>query len=479
MSDSSDTKSFELRDFPDWLGPALVKDLRRGLKLRGFTATFLCLIIAITFLLVGAILTDGSESVMGVVWIPVAITLLVAQPLRGMTAIVEERKLETLPLIQLTRLNALKIVSGKWSALAFQTVLLTVALLPYMVLGHFLGGFEFTQNVLTLLVLTVFSLVLTAVMVALSVVTLALVRSLMAAAVLGPILISLLTGGVAMMFSGDFSTFEPSALLIVLGVSAAVGAFLIYYLLSAAASQIALPGTENHSTRRRLVALIVVALIGGVGALMSHSSALTGVIDVEPLFIIPLYFIAGVVVTDCLVDPAGTSVRTARQFLGKRVFSYWFAPGWPSGWLFALTVAVLSWLATALIIGYDAHFDDEEWGFVLAGTSALFAPGAIALLMPKGRQAPLNSYLLAHLILLAVSALVAILAGMSSTSGFLALTPWTNMALADGSSSDTALSIVASFVHVGFATTIWIIKSSPFRKKFSEQFAEAAASARK
>jgi len=475
MSDTSVAPAHDLRDFPDWLDPALVKDLRRGLKMRGFTATYLCLILALTLLLGGAILFDSGDSVMNVVWFPVAITLMLIQPMRGTNAIVEERKLETLPLIQLTRLNAFRILFGKWMALAFQTFLITVSLLPYMVLGHFLGGFEFAQNVLLLLLLTVFSLVLTAVTVALSVVTLVVVRTL---ATIGIFLFTFqftVMGISGSMIMGSSEFLEPQTLLMLLGVSTVIGAFLIYYLLSAGASQIALPGTENHSTRRRIVAFIVVALIGIVGVVIDSFA----VAFEEAFLLIPLFFVGAVTAIDCLVDPAGTSIRTARQFAKRLKLGVVLAPGWPFGWAFAALMTVLLVIITAVLTS-DLRaglpdFDDEAWGFLLAGIAAIFVPGALAVLLPKARQFPFNYYLLALVVVAALAALTGVLAEISDFEELLVLNPFTNMALADGSSSDTALSIVASCIHLGISATIFVIVGAGFRSKFRKQLADARA----
>ena len=459
----------ELKDFPDWLSPALVKDLRRGLKLKGFSFTYLALIIALTFLLAATILASGSAAVMGFIWLPVCLVLLVVQPIRGLSAIPEERNLETLPLIQLTRLGAFKILFGKWAALAFQTGLLTVALVPYMVLGHFLGGFEFTQNVLILLLATAFSLVLTAVTVSLSVIKNAVLRSLMGIAVVGPFLISLLSGGFSIAFSGGFSFFDASSLTATLAVTVTLGAFIVYYLISSGASQIAIAGAENHSTRRRVLALAVLLLLAAVSIFGHEIESLLGAADISPFVSIPASFLTFIVVIDCLLDPAGTSIRTARQFIGKRFFAWLFAPGWPFGWLFALLCLLIYWPSSAILHG---ETNDDEFAAVgLASTAIALLPGALALLLPNGRERPLNAYFLAQLIFTAAATLLLIVGGISSTEGIWTLLPHSNVFYAG--SEDESVSIVWSIIHLLAAFTVALSLGMHYRAKLANQISEA------
>ncbi len=464
----------DLRDFPDWLSPALVKDLRRGLKLKGFSFTFLALIIALTFLLAATILSgSGSATVMGFVWIPVALALLVVQPTRGLSAIPEERSLQTLPLIQLTRLNAFRILFGKWSALAFQTALLTIALVPYMVLGHFLGGFEFTQNVLILLLLTGFSLILTAVTVALSVIKIAIVRTLMGLAVVGPFLLTLLSGGISSIFrGGGFGMFDASALAGVLLVTIILGTFMVFYLISSGASQIAIAGAENHSTRRRLIALGVIILGGVLCVFADNLESAFGIADLEPFIFIPYILIITAVVIDCVIDPAGSSLRIAKQFKGKRLASAFLSPGWPSGWFFAIVALLIFWICSGLLFGeLTGAGADEFIAAALAGSALVFVPGAIALLLPKGREAPLNSFFLAQLICVVAAILVAIVGGISDLEGMFALIPHSNIFLAMDNGEEE-ISIFCSVLHLLAAFIIALTCGAVYRSRLRAQIAE-------
>jgi hypothetical protein len=90
------------------------------------------------------------------------------QPLRALVSISDEQKASTLDLVQLTSLSSWKIVWGKWSALAGQTLLLAVSLLPYELLSYFMGGYDVVASSIQWLMLLGFSLGFTAFALALS-----------------------------------------------------------------------------------------------------------------------------------------------------------------------------------------------------------------------------------------------------------------------------------------------------------------------
>src|SRR6188474_3353491 len=131
-------------DFADWLSPILVKELRQGLKSRAFVVTFIIVQVVMILLVGMQLLTlagGGGRGAMdafdGFFWAFVWLPLLVMMPARGLTAVSEEVKANTLDLVQLTRLSAFRIVFGKWVALVSQTFLLVAAILPYAVLRYF------------------------------------------------------------------------------------------------------------------------------------------------------------------------------------------------------------------------------------------------------------------------------------------------------------------------------------------------------
>src|SRR5438309_1669501 len=110
-------------DFADWLSPMLVKELRQGVRNRLFVTTFILLQGAMLLTMAMTLLDAGdgsrSDSTM-FFWGILGVGILVILPLGGLNAIGGELKANTLELIFLTRLTALRIVAGKWLAILAQ-----------------------------------------------------------------------------------------------------------------------------------------------------------------------------------------------------------------------------------------------------------------------------------------------------------------------------------------------------------------------
>ena len=128
-------------DFPAWLSPMVVKELRQGVQSGAFAWTFIGLQAAMfLFLSWGMTAIDpevrgpGREFFQFFFWLIVAVGVLFVLPLRGLGSISGERAGNNLDLVRLTRLSATKIVFGKWLAIVAQGALLVAAVLPYLVL---------------------------------------------------------------------------------------------------------------------------------------------------------------------------------------------------------------------------------------------------------------------------------------------------------------------------------------------------------
>ena len=107
-------------DFSDRLSPMLVKELRQGLRTNLFTAAFILLqVFMVLSLMIGAAFSGGGEDTSGgFFWMFITVTLLGVMPVRGFSALHKENQINTMDLIQLTRLSAWRITWGKWLALA-------------------------------------------------------------------------------------------------------------------------------------------------------------------------------------------------------------------------------------------------------------------------------------------------------------------------------------------------------------------------
>lgn len=146
-----------LSDFPDWLGPMLVKELRQGLKARAFVTTFVGLqIVLVLVTIYHAILygrnpaTFDGNGLGALFWALIAVQLLLVTPVRALGALANERKANTLELIYMTGLTPWRIAWGKWASLMFQALLFLMAVLPYAILRYFFGSMNLAEEMLSL-----------------------------------------------------------------------------------------------------------------------------------------------------------------------------------------------------------------------------------------------------------------------------------------------------------------------------------------
>ncbi len=145
---------FALRDFPDWLSPVLVKELRQGLRSRAFLVTFVLLhlvmgvyllLAALSFELHSFASQDGRTHFSDFTpfdvffWIILAVPLLIVLPMRGSRVLSEEFSGAKMDMIYLTHLGTAGVVLGKWVAVNAMIVLFVIAVLPYLLARYFLG----------------------------------------------------------------------------------------------------------------------------------------------------------------------------------------------------------------------------------------------------------------------------------------------------------------------------------------------------
>ena len=147
-------------DFADRWPPMAVKELRQGLRSRGFLFPFLALhllilaAVAIEFLLTraGGTPTDWQRALStapGFSWIVVHVVVAGLMPLRLMDSLRSETDGGNTELLLLGGLSRWQIVRGKWLVQATLTLLTLVSLLPYMLVRYFFGGIELLPNLFT------------------------------------------------------------------------------------------------------------------------------------------------------------------------------------------------------------------------------------------------------------------------------------------------------------------------------------------
>ena len=104
-------------DFPSWLSPMLVRELRQGVQSGGFAWTFVVLQGLMFLLMSWAVTNLGANPGSGistffnvVFWLMVAAVMAFIVPLRALTSVSSERPGNNLDLVRLTRLSATRII---------------------------------------------------------------------------------------------------------------------------------------------------------------------------------------------------------------------------------------------------------------------------------------------------------------------------------------------------------------------------------
>src|SRR5882724_4477643 len=102
------------RDFPGWLSPMLVKELRQGLRTRGFVGALVIFQIVMLVLMLAALASQTAQnptarmSGAGITgaffWAVISVQLLIVTPFRALGGLQHEVESRTLDLLLLTRL---------------------------------------------------------------------------------------------------------------------------------------------------------------------------------------------------------------------------------------------------------------------------------------------------------------------------------------------------------------------------------------
>jgi hypothetical protein len=331
-------------DFPSWLSPMLVRELRQGVQSGGFAWTFVVLQGLMFLLMSWAVTNLGSNPGRGVsevfnvfFWLIVGAVVAVVVPLRALTAVSSERPGNNLDLVRLTRLSATRIILGKWLAVVAQGGLVALAVMPYLVLRYFFGGVNVVRDLQAFGWVVAVSMVVAAWAVAVS--TLAAWARIAVSLACGVGVLFLwglwMEGAVSRMLG--FVSFETR--LAILGL---LGLYTVAFLEFAAA-RIA-PPAENHAVRKRGLALVVAMLWIGVGAWGTSSAALWTMAATMPLVVCWA-------VESLLESHSGVrSLYTGFARLGGpgRVAAAVLSPGWATGVPFLLVL--FAWCLTGWIM---------------------------------------------------------------------------------------------------------------------------------
>jgi len=368
-------------DFPAWLSPMLVKELRQGVQSGAFAWTFILLQVGMFLLMAFWLLyrseapggrLDVNQTFHGFFWSLFGIAATCVLPLRASGSMAAERVGNTLDLLRLTHLSSTQIVVGKWIAVMAQVLLIATAVLPYLVLQYFFGGLDLVTDLFSFVVV----LLVAAVMTAGSLATAGqspLIRGLVVMFLIIGVPNAL--GGSSVLGAATLSPW--SSLPAIFAVAALLtGAMLVY-----AAAAIA-PPAENHAGRVRILALFATAIAIAAGA-----GDWFGPVTSAFVILVSLVLVTGIAIAELTNDPVelmSIHAPFARLGIVGRLAAMVLTPGWATAVCFTLVAA--TGLAIAVIGGFPGRSPTSEplHPFVL-GTAAILFPLPLMLRFPPGQ----------------------------------------------------------------------------------------------
>ena len=463
-----------LTDFPDRISPMLVKELRQGLRAKTFIAVFLSLQVFLGIMLLSASATSASDRagsvVSGMIFTFFSIAVLVVQPIRGVTALSSEIKGNTIDMMVLTRLSAWRIVFGKWVALVSQSGLILATIIPYLILRYFFGGMNLVGEVVLLALIFLTSMALTAVTVGLSGSSSAIIRAiipLFGTPLLFIGLISMMFGPGGRQLTDSCSLDSPESLISV-GIYVLALTYLGGSTLSLGASLIA-PAAENHSSFRRIVALM--GMLGMLAAVYFSNIEKGLSLMLISLIGTPAVLIA--LTESAMLVPTVCRPFVKRGALGKAVGLFLY-PGLASGIFFTVLIAGIG--ITACLMKSDISAFDEQSAVILGYLGALLFPAVIQAFFFRGDGQRVANYLLLMIGSGIITGILSALTEAMSNRDFLWLFVWNPTVLMAmvgmGRFDHNALLIAAVTINLIFMT-ILLIKALSFMKGNRETIRQA------
>lgn len=431
----------KLNDFSDRLPPMLVKELRQGLRAKTFVGVFLGLQLFLGIVMLFATSASGlngaGEVVSGIIFLFFSLAVLVVQPLRAINALHTEIKSTTLDMMVLTRLNARRIVAGKWASIVGQTLLLFVSIVPYLILRYFFGGMNLFAELLALGSICLFSACLTAFNVGLSSNAAIIVRGIV------PLIIAVFIFGFLMAMVSEFDDFlefftlaDPDAMAIYAGLVIA-SIYFAWVIFSLGVSAIA-PAAENHSTLNRIIALVMMA----IAALILHLA--NADVEVIPFMIGAVAFPA---LLSSLTEPNFLLPRVTLPFVRRgaigKFCGLFLYPCWTSGIHFSALLSVVV-LAVGGIVAMSAsgyRYGEEEFGILCSLTGSALFPAVMLAFFQKKIQNRLGFYLAILIASFALTLALVAVADSTNADGAIWLFAWlppVHLYLIDQAGSGTA-----------------------------------------
>jgi len=457
---AADLSTEKLNDFSDRLPPMLVKELRQGLRAKTFVGVFLGLQLFLGIVMLFATTASGldgaGEAVSRIIFLFFSLAVLVVQPLRAINALHSEIKSTTLDMMVLTRLNARRIVAGKWASIVGQTLLLFVSIVPYLILRYFFGGMNLFAELLALGSICAFSACLTAFNIGLSSNAAIIVRGIVPM-IVAVILFSFL---MAMLTEFDdflefFSLADPDAMALYWGLF--IGSIYLAWITFGLGVSAIAPAAENHSSLNRLITLVMMA-IAAVIMHLAHAD------EVIIPFIIGAVAFPGLLAS--LTEPNQLLPRVTLPFIRRGIIGklcgVFLYPCWFSGVCFSALLCVfllaLGGVFTAYMPMY--RFGEEEFTVLCSLTGSALFPALFLAFFQKRIQNRLGIYL--AILIASFALMLALMAVAESTNAdasmwlFVWLPPAQLYLIDNAGTSDTAV-LIASIVFTGLYLGILLI----------------------
>jgi hypothetical protein len=371
-----------LRDFSDSFTPMLVKEMRQGLRTRFFTLALMLFHLVLITLMLGMAWSENLDDAHEMFRAVVGLTLLVFLPLRGFDALLRESRGGTLDMLRLAGVSSFRLVYGKWAALFSQTLLFVCSIMPYMIARYQFGGVEIVPECLALILVVIGSAIITAAYVAYSSVSSIWTRliaggvSSLAVWIVAVYCMQITSSYGAPRVMNKLANLKVWQIeILILGLLVLVS-YWVFVFISLGASRIPDSG-ENHSTRKRMVALLMhtfLTVIGIVLVLVSKRG------NYDWVFM-PALLLTITTAMDVMTEAMPSQCSVVRPFLGqsgwKSQFGRLLYPGWVSGVWFSLLLVVMSLSIYGVVIlkeGFMARNNDECFWLALAVLSLPFVP---------------------------------------------------------------------------------------------------------
>jgi len=422
-----------LRDFSDRLSPMVVKEMRQGLRTRFFTAALIVFHVMMGCLMLAYLTELNADNANELFWGVAVVTLLGVLPAQAFNALNGEARDGTLDMLRLTGTTSFRIVWGKWFTIYSQILLIAGSLMPYLIARYFIGNAEIVPEMIGLVLLVAAAALFTAGVVAFSSQASIWVRLLSNAALggaaflIGMFVFYLCNGSEGQQMISAWMTLDlGEQTLFVLSVPALSG-YGVYLFTSLGASRIA-DAAEEHSSQKRLVAIIFMTLLCGFGVTLTIKNGLEGGMwCLIPMFIISLIF--GMDVTTEAMPVYPSVIQSVRaRFPRLRSIRHWFYPGWASGvivWMVLALQTMVVCIATSLSTKYD---DGEICAVFFSLLAAVLVPVCVHGEQENrfGRWWVVQALTIAAAVLTSVTG--AVTGGALSIIGF--LTPLTGLSAA-------------------------------------------------